>query len=77
MWTYPWVTVMGDRVCISYRYNLPREHPEYARLVGSSEREGSMGFVLKVKVLPLTWFYGGKKPSDNPLLPTASRPEDP
>ena len=77
MWTYPSVVVMEDRVFISYRYNLPREDSEYARLVSSSERAESMGFILKVKVLPLSWFYAGKKPADNPLLPTASRPEDP
>ena len=63
-WTYPSATVFDDRVFLAYRYTRYREHPEYAQLVGSSENQGAYGFILKLKVFPLSWFYGGKKPAD-------------
>ncbi len=33
--------------------------------------------IQKLKVLPLTWFYGGKEPADNPFLPRAHEPATP
>ena len=66
-WTYPSVTVFVDRVFVAYRYTLDRAHPEYAQLVGSSKTQDAYGFILKLKVFPLSWFYGGKKPAD-PLI---------
>jgi len=35
------------------------------------------GINQKLKVLPLTWFYGGKEPADNPFLPRAHEPASP
>ena len=64
-WTYPSVTVFVDRVFVAYRYTRYREHPEYAQLVGSSKNQDAYGFILKLKVFPLSWFYGGKKPADS------------
>ena len=64
-WTYPSVLVMEDRVLIGHRYRAYREHPTQARLLMSSEVEGSGGFILKLKVLPLSWFYGGKQPAES------------
>ena len=63
-WTYPSATVFDDRVFLAYRYTRYREHPEYAQLVGSSENQGAYGSILKLKVFPLSWFYGSKKPAD-------------
>lgn len=31
----------------------------------------------KLKALPVTWFYGGKEPADNPFLPRALEPAQP
>ena len=65
-WSYPSVFVMDDRVLIAHTYSIYEPHPTEARLVLSSKVEG--GFNQKLKVLPLTWFYGGKEPADNPYL---------
>jgi len=62
-WTYPSVLVMSDRVIIEYWYWEQDEHPTRAEL-RLQARE-------KMKVLPMTWFYGGKQPADNPFLPRA------
>ena len=35
------------------------------------------GFSQKLKVLPITWFYGGKAPAENPFLPRAEAPATP
>ena len=74
-WSYPSVFVMADRVLVAHSYSVYEEHPERAELILSSQKEG--GFNQKLKVLPLTWFYGGKAPADNPLLPRASDPAQP
>ena len=60
-WTYPAVLVMKDQVLISYGTHLYEEHPTRAELVSSSFH--------RLKVLPMSWFYGGKEPADNPALP--------
>ena len=65
-WSYPSVFVMEDRVLIAHTYSVYEEHPTRAELILSSQKEG--GFNQKLKVLPLTWFYGGKEPADNPVL---------
>ncbi len=65
-WSYPSVFVMADRVLIAHTYSVYEEHPTRAELILSSQKEG--GFNQKLKVLPLTWFYGGKEPADNPVL---------
>jgi len=60
---YPEVFVYKDRVFISYNCRYFTDHPTEARLV--------VRHVVKLKVLPLSWFYGGKEPADNPFLPRA------
>ena len=76
VWTYPSVKVLSDRVIMSYRYFKYEEHPTRAQLMRSNpdERAGLIdsGFIEKEKVLPLSWFYGGKEPADNPALPRPS-----
>ena len=74
-WSYPSVYVMEDRVLIAHTYSVYEEHPTRAELILSSRKEG--GFNQKLKVLPLTWFYGGKEPADNPFLPRAYEPARP
>ena len=74
-WSYPSVFVMADRVFIAHTYSIYEEHPTKAQLVFSSHREG--GFNQKLKVFPLTWFYGGKEPADNPFLPRVQKPARP
>jgi hypothetical protein len=74
-WSYPSVLVMKDRVLIAHSYSVYEEHPTRAELILSSRKEG--GFNQKLKVLPLSWFYGGKEPADNPFLPRAQEPATP
>ena len=62
--TYPRVNVMGDRVFVQYGYSRYSEHETRAEhLVETGQR---------LKILPITWFYGGKEPADNPFLPSSS-----
>ena len=69
-YTYPSVLVTkSDRVLISYPYSYYEEHPARAELIRVGHSES--GRVEKLKVLPLSWFYGGKEPADNPFLPSA------
>ena len=61
--TYPRVNVMGDRVFVQYGYSRYSEHETRAEhLVEKGQR---------LKILPITWFYGGKEPADNPNLPAS------
>ena len=61
------VGVCNERPRPDYPYLFGlRGHPTRAELILSSQKEG--GFNQKLKVLPLTWFYGGKEPADNPVL---------
>ena len=60
---------------IAHTYSVYEEHPDRAELILSSKEEG--GFNQKLKVLPLTWFYGGKDPADNPFLAQAYEPARP
>jgi hypothetical protein len=74
--------VMKDRVLVSYVYSRSAEHPTEARYRPTAEvehRDPESGkFVCsKLKVLPLEWFYGGKKPCDNPYLREAYEPAKP
>ncbi len=64
--TYPGVFVTGDRVFVHYRHMVCEEHPTRAEIM---QRK-----ITRFKVLPLTWFYGGKEPADNPVLPRAWTP---
>ena len=65
-WDYPAVFVMKDRVLISHSYERYEEHETRAELVVNS----GGAYKSKMKVLPLSWFYGGKEPADNAFLPT-------
>ena len=60
---------------ITYPYRTYEEHETRAEMtqVGFSES----GRTEKLKVLPLSWFYGGKEPADNPFLPRAHEPATP
>lgn len=60
---YPSVLVLKDRVIVAYNYRRYEEHPTRAELVLTGYE--------KIKVMPMSWFYGGKEPSDNPFLPRA------
>ena len=71
-WTYPSVLVLDDRVIISHRYFDYREDPEKSQLNKSNPKDDSAGFIQVQKVLPLSWFYGGKEPADNPTLPRSA-----
>jgi hypothetical protein len=72
-WAYPSVFVMKDRVLIAHTYSYYEEHPTKAQLTLSRDK----GFSQKLKVLPLTWFYGGKEPAENPFLEQAYEPAKP
>ncbi len=74
-WSYPSVLVAQDRVLIAHTYSRYEPDPLRAQLVLSRVREG--GFNQKLKVLPLSWFYGGKEPVDNPFLNRAYEPAKP
>jgi len=50
-------------VLIVYNYRYYEEHPTRTELVLKGAE--------RIKVLPLTWFYGGKEPGNNPFLPRA------
>jgi len=69
-WSYPSVLAMRDRVLIAHTYSYYEEHPTRAELVNSQTK----GVNQRLKVLPLTWFYGGKEPADNPWLPRVDEP---
>ena len=58
--SYPSVLVLKDRVLISHTYTW---HDEMGRRTGVAEGKNS-----RIKVLPLSWFYGGREPYDNPDL---------
>ena len=75
-WSYPSVRVLADRVIIAHTWSAYDEHPTEAWLTLSS-RAGEGAPNQKRKVLPLTWFYGGRQPADNPYLPTAWEPARP
>ena len=64
-WDYPAVYVMNDRVIVSHSYRRYDQHATRAELVVNA----GAGYTSKMKVLPLSWFYGGKEPADNPFLP--------
>ena len=73
--SYPSVLVMKDRVLITHSFSDYEEHPTKGQLVFRGHSPGKWN--QKLKVLPLTWFYGGKEPADNPFLPRAHEPASP
>ncbi len=61
MWSYPSVFVAEDRALISYNYFL-------------CDSAGQRSRGHRMKVLPLSWFYGGRDPaSENPTLDRIER----
>ena len=67
---YPSVFVIKDRVLVGYGFVTLEEHPTRAQLIRSTRDESAHR--SKIKVLPLTWFYGGKEPADSLELPRAA-----
>ena len=58
-----------SRVFITYNCHYFEDLPTEARL--------AVRHITRLKVLSLTWFFGGKEPTDNPYLPrVTSRLED-
>ncbi len=71
-WSYASVTAFEDRVFITYSYSTFEPHPTKAEMVlkGGPRSQLQPGdFNQKLKVLPISWFYGGKEPSDSPHMP--------
>ncbi len=64
-WSYPSVLVHDDRILVSHTYTKYERHPERAELVRTGGDDDSNS---RLKVLPLSWFYGGREPVDNPDL---------
>jgi hypothetical protein len=61
MWSYPAVLVAEDRVLIQYNH-FPRD-------IAGQQARGH-----RLKVLPLSWFYGGQDPTtENPTLAQLER----
>ncbi len=56
-WSYPSVLVLKDRVLIAHTYSW---HDEMGRRRGIKQ-----GCNARIKVLPLSWLYGGREPYDN------------
>ncbi len=56
-WSYPSVLVLKDRVLMSHTYSWYDETAALQNPGGS-----------RLKVLPISWFYGGQEPSENPTL---------
>jgi len=63
-WSYPSVLVDDDRVLVSHSFTETVPDPERAEML----RTGPDGTNSKLKVLPISWFYGGREPADNPSL---------
>lgn len=63
---YPSMFVMKDRVLIAHTHSFAKEHPTLAEAKLNRDLPG--GFNQKLKVLPISWFYGGKPPADSPVL---------
>ncbi len=79
-WSYPTVTAFDDRVFVTHSYTYFEPHPTKAEMVqrgGPSSMLQPGDYNGKLKVLPITWFYGGKEPADNPFLPRAHEPAQP
>ncbi len=74
-WSYPSVMVLKDRVIVAHTEIHCEQSPTHAQITAIHRQAG--GYNQKQKVLPLTWFYGGKQPADNPFLKTAYKPAKP
>lgn len=73
--SYPSVLVCKDRVLVTHTYTSFDEHPTQGTLIHPKRIAGSNNQMLKV--LPLSWFYGGKQPANNPFLKSAYEPAKP
>ena len=56
-WSYPSVLMLEDRVLVSYTYTWHDETGEQQNTGGN-----------RIKVLPFSWFYGGKVPEESTVL---------
>ena len=82
---YPCCLVMKDRVLITHTSTHFEEHPTEARMINLQSNKPrhadpsrpALGLNQRLFVLPLSWFYGGKQPADNPFLKTAYEPAKP
>jgi hypothetical protein len=70
MWSYPSVFVAEDRVLISYNHFPSDGAGQRTREERDALRLQSLPAIpRRMKVLPLSWFYGGQDPeSENPTL---------
>ena len=66
-WSYPSVLVTGDRVLISHTYSVHDNKTGEAFPKGGS----------KLKVLPISWFYGGQAPFDTSVVEKLSQAPKP
>ncbi len=73
--SYPSCLVLKDRVIVTHTYLEYEEHETEARIKIPGKKTGGPSQVQRV--LPLTWFYGGKQPADNPFLREAYEPAKP
>jgi len=62
-WSYASVLPLKDRVLISYTHSWYDENGVQRNPNGS-----------RLKVLPIKWFYGGREPSENPILKKLQQP---
>ena len=76
-WSYPSVFVMTDRVLIAHTYAGYQDHPSQAQIIRNRLDQQGNPIDQKLKVLPLSWFYGGKEPANNPFLTEAYEPARP
>lgn len=75
--SYPSVQIIGDNVLVEYSFARFEEDPTRAELVRVGLGGKPRRRIKKLKVLPLEWFYGGKKPADNPFLTPPHYPASP
>ncbi len=73
-WSYPTVTAFDEVVFVTHTYSTFEPHPTKAEMVqrGGTRSQLQPGdFNGKLKVLPISWFYGGLEPADSPFMPRA------
>ena len=59
-WACPGVNTKGDRVSIEYGRGTYLEDPQRAAPIKWQNQ--------RLKILSVSWFYGGKEPADSPFL---------
>ena len=75
-WSYPSVFVWKDRVLISHTYSRYNEKSQRVGINGiPAGEEGAVS--SRLKILPLSWLYGGLEPQDNDNLVNPYKPAEP